>query len=101
MYFLPQHNSIFNRPLSGRYSSVGIATRYGLDGKGIQSQWGWDFPHLIQTGPDPHPASYTMGTGTVPGVNRMGRGVDHPPPHMVKFKERVELYVYSPPGHSW
>jgi hypothetical protein len=27
-------------------SSVGIATRYGLDGPGIESQWGRDFPHL-------------------------------------------------------
>jgi hypothetical protein len=26
-------------------SSVGIATRYGLDGTGIESQWGRDFPH--------------------------------------------------------
>jgi len=26
--------------------SVGIATRYGLDGPGIESRWGRDFPHL-------------------------------------------------------
>jgi hypothetical protein len=26
-------------------SSVGIATRYGLDGPGIKSRWGRDFPH--------------------------------------------------------
>jgi len=25
---------------------VGIATGYGLDGPGIESQWGLDFPHL-------------------------------------------------------
>ena len=31
----------------GRNSSVGIATRYGLDGPGIESQWGkgQDFLH--------------------------------------------------------
>ena len=29
----------------GRDSSVGIATRYGLDGPGIESRWGRDFPH--------------------------------------------------------
>ena len=28
----------------GRDSSVGIATRYGLDGPGIESRWGRDFP---------------------------------------------------------
>ena len=32
----------------GRDGSVGIATRYRLDGPGIESQWGEgrDFPHL-------------------------------------------------------
>jgi hypothetical protein len=29
-------------------------------------------------GPWAHPASYTMGTGSLPGVKRPGRGVDHP-----------------------
>ena len=30
----------------GLDSSVGIATGYGLDGPGIESRWGRDFPHL-------------------------------------------------------
>jgi hypothetical protein len=30
----------------GPGSVVGIATAYGLDGPGIKSQWGRDFPHL-------------------------------------------------------
>jgi len=30
----------------GRNRSVGIATRYWLDGRGIESRWGRDFPHL-------------------------------------------------------
>jgi hypothetical protein len=29
----------------GRDNSVGIAIGYGLDGPGIQSRWGRDFPH--------------------------------------------------------
>ena len=29
----------------GRDSSVGIASRYGLDGPGFESRWGRDFPH--------------------------------------------------------
>jgi hypothetical protein len=29
----------------GRDSSVGIAIRYRLDGPGIESRWGQDFPH--------------------------------------------------------
>jgi hypothetical protein len=28
--------------------------------------------------PEAHPASYTMGTGSFPGVKRPGRDVDHP-----------------------
>ena len=43
----------------GRDSSVGIATRYGLDGPGIESCWGQDVPHLSRPG---HSASCTMGT---------------------------------------
>jgi hypothetical protein len=30
---------------TGRDSAVGIATRSGLDGPGIESQWGRAFPH--------------------------------------------------------
>jgi hypothetical protein len=30
----------------GPGSSVDIASGYGLDGPGIESQWGRDFPHL-------------------------------------------------------
>jgi len=30
---------------TGRDSSVGIANRYGLDGPGIESRLGQDFPH--------------------------------------------------------
>jgi len=36
----------------------------------------------LQTDPGAHSAPYTMGTGSFPGVERPGRGVDHPP-HLV------------------
>jgi hypothetical protein len=36
----------FPQLLHGWGSSVGIATGYGLDSPGIESQWGQDFPHL-------------------------------------------------------
>jgi hypothetical protein len=32
----------------GPGSSVGITTSYGLDGPGIKSPWGRDFPHLFR-----------------------------------------------------
>ena len=41
---------------SGPGSVVGIATGYGLDGPGIESRWGRDFPHLSRPalGPTQH-----------------------------------------------
>jgi hypothetical protein len=42
-----------------------------------------------------------MGTGSFPGVKRPGRDVDHPPSSSTEVKERVQLYLYSPPGPSW
>ena len=35
--------------LGGQDSSDGIATRYGVDGPGIESRWGRDFPHPSRT----------------------------------------------------
>jgi hypothetical protein len=55
----------------------------------------------VQTGPGAHPVSYTMGTGSFPGVKRPGRGVDHPLPSSAEVKQRVELYLCSPSGLSW
>jgi hypothetical protein len=64
----------------GPGSSVGIATDYGLDGPGIESRLGARFFAHIQTSPGDHPASCTMGIGSLLGVKRPGRGADHPPP---------------------
>jgi hypothetical protein len=36
------------------------------------------FAH-VQTDPGAYPASFTMGTGSFPGVKRPWRGADHPP----------------------
>jgi hypothetical protein len=86
----------------GPGSVVGIETAYGLDGSGIESRWGRDFPAPVQTGPEAHPASCTMGTGSFPGL-RCGRGVKLTPhPLLVpRSKNRLELYLYSPIGLSW
>jgi len=84
-----------------RDSSVGIVSSYGLDGPGIESQWRRYFSAPVQTCPGAHPAPYTMSTGSFTGVKRPGLGVDHPPTSSAEFKERVELYLYSPSGPSW
>ena len=73
---LPSHPRLFEyykRIHCGPGSSVGIATDYGLEGPGIESRWGRDFPP-VQTGPGAHPASCKMGTGSFPEV-KCGRGV--------------------------
>jgi hypothetical protein len=36
-----------------------------------------------------------------PGVRRPGRGVNHPPTSSAEVKERVKLYLFSPPVFSW
>ena len=54
------------------------------------------FSAPVLTGSGAHPASYTMGTGSFPGVKRPGRGVDHPPPSSAEVKESVELYLSVP-----
>ena len=59
------------------------------------------FSAHVQTDSEAQPASYAMGTGSLLGVKRPGRGVVHPPPLSTKVKKKVELYLYSPSGHSW
>ena len=59
------------------------------------------FAEPVQTGPETHPNSYTIGTGSFPGVKRPGRGVDQPPPSSAEVKKRVELHFDSPSGLSW
>jgi len=75
-----QINIVTDSNTVGRDSSVSIAIRYGMDGAGIESRGGARFSAPVQTGSEAHPASYTMGTGSFPGVKRPERGVYHPPP---------------------
>jgi len=87
--------------LVGRDSWVDIATRYGAGRSGDRIPESARFSAPVQTGPGAHPASYTIGAGSFPGVKRPRRGVDHPPTSSVEVKEGVELYLYSPSGPSW
>ena len=59
------------------------------------------FSAPVQTGPEAHTASYTMGTVSFPGVERPVRGIEHPPLSRAEVKERVELYLYSNSRPSW
>jgi hypothetical protein len=49
-----------------RDSSVGIATRYGLDGPGIESQWVRDFPHPSRPTLGPNQPSIQWAPGPFP-----------------------------------
>ena len=49
--------------LWGRYSAVSRATSYGLEGPGIESWWGRDFPHPSRPvlGPTEPPIQWVLG----------------------------------------
>jgi hypothetical protein len=49
------------------------------------------FSAPVQTGPGAHQDSYTVGTGSFPGVKRPGPGVGHPTPSRAEVKERVGI----------
>jgi hypothetical protein len=63
----------------GRDNSVGMATRYGLDSPGVESQWEARFSARVWTSPRAHTAFYTTGTASFPGLKLLESGVDHPP----------------------
>ena len=84
----------------GRDSSVGKATRCSLDGPGIESRC-W---RVFRTRPDRTWGPLSLlhnGYRVFPGVERPGRGVDHPPTSSSEVKERVQPYFYFPYGFSW
>ena len=74
-------------------SSVGIVTAYGLEGPGDRIPVGARFSAPVQTGPEAHPASCTMGTGSFPGV-RCGRGVTLTPHPLLVMRSKME-YSYT------
>jgi hypothetical protein len=44
---------------------VDISSHYGLDGPGVESRWRRYFTHQSRPFLGPHPASYTVGTGSL------------------------------------
>ena len=84
----------------GPGSVVGIATGYGLDGPGIESRWGWDFPHLSRPtlGPTQPPVNgYRVFPG---GKERPGRDAD-PSPRSSAVVMKGWSYNSTPPmGHT-
>jgi len=93
---LPFHTNY--KTEGGPGSVVGIATGYGLDGHGIESRWGRDFPHLSRPalGPTQLPVQWVPVLSR--GKERPGRDADPSPPSSAVGHERIELYLYSPYG---
>jgi hypothetical protein len=85
----------------GRDSSVGIATRYGLDGPRIESRWGGEiFRRTRPYRPWGPPSLLFNGYRVFPGGKAARAWLDHTPSSAV-VKERVQLYLYSPSGPLW
>jgi hypothetical protein len=80
---------------------VGIATLYGLDGPGIESRWGLDFPHPSRPtlGPTQPPIQWVLGL--FPGDKATGAWHWAPTSSSTEVKERVELYLCSLSDPSW
>ena len=84
-----------------RDGSVGIATRYGLDGPAIESRWGASFSAHIRTGRGAPPNILNNGYRVFPGGKVAGAWPWPPTPSRAEVKERVEQYLYSHYGPSW
>ena len=61
-------------------SVAGIATRYGLDGPGIESRWGGEILHSRPDRPWGPTSLLYNGYWVFQGTKRPGLGANHPPP---------------------
>jgi hypothetical protein len=58
---------------------VSVATRYGMDGPGIESQWEPNIPHPSMLDLGPSRSLLQWLPGILPGAKLPGRGINHPP----------------------
>ena len=83
-----------------RNGTVGIATRYGLEGPGIESRWG----EIFRTCPDRSGSSQPpvqWVPGLYRGYRRPGRDADYTPPSSAEVKKGLShtpTHPTGPPG---
>ena len=82
--------------VKGRDSTVGIATRYGLGGPGIESRWARDFSHPSRAALGPTQPPIQWYRVAFLRVKRPRRGVNHPP-HLAPRLKKVQRYTSTPP----
>jgi hypothetical protein len=82
-----------------QWAGIAQSVRDGRSGDRIPV--GTRFSAHVQTAPGAHPASYTMGTASFPGIKRPGRGVDHPPNLTPRLKKEYSYTSNSTSGPSW
>jgi len=80
----------------GRDSLVSIATRYAMDGPGIESRWGRGFPHPSRQAVRSTQTAIKGVSGLFPEVKRPERGVDRPPLVALRLKKEWS-YKSTPP----
>jgi len=74
----------------------GQRSRYGRDSPGIESRWESRFFASVQTGPGSHPAPHITGTGSFPGIKRLGVALNTHPYLRLRLKKEN-----SSSGTSW
>ena len=92
---------IYQCDRDGPDSSVGINTRLRAGQSGVRTPVGTIFPIGPERPRGPPSLLYKGYWVSSAGVMRPWRGVDHSPPSSAEVKEGVQLYLYSPSGHSW
>jgi len=79
--------------------SVGIVTRYVLDGPMIESRYDREFPQMSRPALGSTQPPVQWVPRLLSGVKQPRRGADHRPPSSAKAEERVELYLYFPSAY--
>jgi hypothetical protein len=63
--FPSPHSKLLRILNADQGNAVGTANHYELNGQGVESRWGRNFPHPSRPALGSHPAFYSMGNGSL------------------------------------